>query len=113
MTLRQKRDVFADMLESLRQYAKQQGIPLEWGERFRPRWVAVKYALEKIGIVNSKHCSSLAQDLWICTEDGGTILWEDPRYKDLADYWVKLGGKAGHYFQKPAKRDSYHFEYGD
>jgi len=107
MTLREQRDRLRKNRELLYQFAEINGIPLQDGEGHRPYFVAVEYVRRKVGILNSKHRQSLAFDLWITSEDGVKILWEDPRYEKLAVFWRSLGMTAGFFFKK---KDAYHFE---
>jgi hypothetical protein len=120
MTRREQNDWFLKSFHALLGFAILQGIPVRGGEWQRPDILARIYSTgidlwnrglrlfsNKVGIEVSKHKYSLAVDLWITSEDGKDILWEDPRYALLAKAWESLGGVAG---LRVKTVDRYHVE---
>jgi hypothetical protein len=105
---------FQDKLGSLMTYGKFKGYNIRLAEVFRPGWVAVQYAKEKLGIVNSKHRYGIAADVWLLDDNGNEIFDIKPGDKndlifaDLANYWENtLMEEAGY---KWKKRDTFHFQ---
>jgi hypothetical protein len=99
---------FLTMFTRLLLSAMDKGIPLRFGEAYRTPRQAQLNAENGAGIANSKHCYSLAVDLWIYNDDGKGIDWKSDLYRELGEEWEKLGGKWGGRF---TIGDLCHFEY--
>jgi hypothetical protein len=97
---------FNSMVASLLNYAAEQNISVRIGECFRSADECVKLAKAGKGIINSKHKTSLAIDLWI--NNGIEIDWNSKDYYILGQHWEDLGGVFGGAWKK---KDLYHFEY--
>jgi hypothetical protein len=107
MTLTEKQVAFCQQFSHTLVWAARKGFRPVYAEGFRPAWVAKEYARRGVGIVNSLHRKKLAHDIWLLDAEGN-ILWDDPAYGVIADYWCELddencwGGDFGN-------RDIYHY----
>lgn len=102
---------FNHMVADLLLFADRTGIPIKGGEWYRTQAAAAVNAASGVGSINSKHIYSLAIDLVITTPDGlGIVMLNDPRYRQLGDFWESQGGRWGGNFKTSAYSDIYHFE---
>ena len=105
---------FQSMLSRLLNYAAIMGIVVKGMEWYRTPERAAQLAKAGTGIARSKHCLSLAVDMYIVTDSGKDIVWGkrgtpgEEKYRTLAIFWEGMGGKAGFYFK--TLYDPYHFE---
>ena len=104
---------FQRCLSKLLLYAWARDIIVKGNEWWRTFQQAAENARRKTGIKNSKHCYSLAVDMYIVGKTGKEVLWgvdkrEYALYKILGDYWKGLGMVWGDDIRK---WDVYHFEY--
>jgi len=108
MTRPEQYKLFNKMVCAVLNYCSIKNIPVRLGEAHRPYFVAQKYSQENKGILRSKHRWSLALDLWITDDTGKKILWQDPRYFHIGQFWKEIGGIWGGDFKRI---DEYHFEF--
>ena len=112
-----RRDQYADflwMLAKLFMYARARDIIFKGHEWWRSFEKAAENARRGVGIKNSRHCYSLALDIYIVGKTGKEVyLGQNPAefkaYKILGDYWKSIGGVWGGDFKE--RKDVYHFEY--
>lgn len=111
---REQYKIFASMLSGLLDYCSINGIVVKGMEWYRTPERAAQLAKAGTGIAKSKHCLSLAVDLYIVTDSGKDIVWGKKgtpgaiKYKDMGCFWEKLGGAWGGNFT--TRYDPYHFE---
>lgn len=109
MTLRQQQSEFALMVSKLISYADSINIKVFVNEWYRTEERQKQLVAEgKSWTLLSYHIKGLAVDLIIL--DGIKPIWDNEAYKPLADYWVSIGGIAGHNWKQ---KDSVHFQYND
>ena len=88
-----------------------QGIAVRGGDWCRSQAQAAENAANGVGIVNSKHCYSLAVDLDIVDPQGTGkgINYASVDYKTLGALWQSIGGNWGGDFT--TRVDMRHFEH--
>ncbi len=115
--MKTRREQYADYMHCLAKlfmYAWARDIIIKGSNWWRSFEQAAENAKRGVGIKNSKHCYSLAVDLYIVGKSGKEVLFgKDSRefalYKILGDYWKSLGMIWGGDFEN--RNDIYHFEY--
>jgi len=115
MTRREQYAEFQKCLFKLLRYAWARDIIVKGVEWWRSWEKAAEYAAKGVGIKNSKHCYSLAVDLYVVGKTGKEVLIaktpeEKERYRVLGVYWESLGMTWGGNFR--TRYDPFHFEYG-
>jgi hypothetical protein len=114
---------FNSSLSSMLHWMVMERIPFRIGEVHRPNILVriystgidiinkgIKLFSKKVGSSLTKHPYSLAVDIWITDASGLNILWKDPRYALIGQYWKALGGTWGGDFKGKTAGDVYHFE---
>jgi len=110
---RQQYKEFLQALANLFDFAVANDIIFKGNEWWRSFDQAAEYSKKGIGSKNSKHCYSLAVDIYIVNETGKKVLMgkipsEYAKYKMLGDYWHSIGMVWGDTIRKG---DVYHFEH--
>jgi hypothetical protein len=117
MVRREQLNDFVQAKALLLLYAQYRGIPIREGDAFRSRAQAIANAAAGSGIADSKHCYSLAADIWIDPTGKNPIYSKEQldanplilkQYEDLGKFWVFLGHIWGGNFPR---KDFVHFEF--
>ena len=114
MTRKEQYQWFCKSLANLLNYCALNNMVVKGMEWYRTPERAAQLSKEGTGIKNSKHCFSLAVDLYLVTESGKDIIWGKKgtagaeKYKLLGIYWESMGGIWGGNFS--SLYDPYHFE---
>ena len=100
---------FNKMVAELLLFCDRSLISIKILECWRSPQAAALNAINKVGVVNSKHIYSLAIDMAITIPSGLALAdVKDERYKKLGEFWESIGGKWGGRFSQYS--DIYHFE---
>ena len=107
MTLREKQSIFARNVANLIEWCFLNGHEVTLGEAHRPEWVALEYAKQGKGSVNSLHIIRLAIDLMLFKD--GEYLTQTEDYKRVGDAWKVLNSQNRWGGDFASRADGNHF----
>ncbi len=105
--------IFSKNLAILLNYMKEKNYYWSMGEAYRTKEQAELYAKNGLGIVNSKHCDRLAQDIFLFQREDGEnwrIVNNKNFYRPLGEIWKNLDPKNRWGGDFTNREDPYHFE---